>query len=61
MRRRHFLTLSVASLGGVLVYSLDRRAFRIAAQDKPLRIPLRFFNEAEAVIVAAGGVANLSE
>jgi hypothetical protein len=25
MRRRHFLTLSAASLGGVIVYSLDRK------------------------------------
>ena len=54
MRRRHFLTLSAASIGGVLVYSLDRQAFRLSAQaNHSLRIPLRFFSRAEALIVAA--------
>jgi gluconate 2-dehydrogenase gamma chain len=53
MRRRHFLTLSAASLGGVLVYSLDRKSFLLGAKDKRLRIPLRFFTEEEALIVAA--------
>lgn len=53
MRRRHFLTLSAATLGGAIVYTLDRKAELLASQQKPLRIPLRFFNETEAVIVAA--------
>jgi gluconate 2-dehydrogenase gamma chain len=53
MRRREFLTLSAASIGGALVYSLDRKAFRLSAQEKPLRIPLRFFTEEQALIVAA--------
>jgi gluconate 2-dehydrogenase gamma chain len=53
MRRRHFLTLSGASLGGVLVYTLDRKSSLLKAQEKRLRIPLRFFEEAEALIVAA--------
>lgn len=56
MRRRHFLVLSAASIGGVLVYSLDRRASRLYAAEKStqtLRIPLRFFTEPEALIVAA--------
>jgi len=53
MRRRHFLTLSAATLGGVLVYSLDRKAFLLASQKKSVRIPLRFFTENEALIVAA--------
>ena len=53
MRRRHFLTLSAASLGGVLVYSLDRKGSLLTSQDKRLRIPLRFFDESEALIVAA--------
>jgi gluconate 2-dehydrogenase gamma chain len=53
MRRRHFLTLSAASLGGVLVFSLDRKASLLTAQDKRLRIPLRFFNESQALIIAA--------
>src|SRR5258708_36636931 len=56
MQRRQFLVLSAASIGGVLVYSLDRRASRLFAQEKTtqiLQIPLRFFTEEEALIVAA--------
>jgi len=53
MRRRHFLTLSASTLGGVLVYSLDRRTSLLASEQKPIRIPLRFFTETEALIVAA--------
>ena len=53
MRRRHFLTLSAATLGGVLVYSLDRKASLLVSEQKPIRIPLRFFTETEALIVAA--------
>ena len=53
MRRRHFLTLSAATLGGVLVYSLDRKASLLTSEQKPIRIPLLFFTEAEALIVAA--------
>jgi gluconate 2-dehydrogenase gamma chain len=53
MRRRHFLTLSSAGLGGVLLYSLDGKMLRLAAEDKPVRIPLRFFTETEALIVSA--------
>jgi len=54
MRRREFLTLSATSLGGVLVYSLDRKVSRLSAEaDQSIRIPLRFFSQAEALIVAA--------
>jgi gluconate 2-dehydrogenase gamma chain len=54
MRRRQFLILSAASIGGVLVYSLDRRGVLLSAQDNSsIRIPLRFFTQAEALIVAA--------
>ena len=53
MRRRHFLTLSAATLGGVIVYSLDRKASLLASEQKPIRIPLRFFTGTEALIVAA--------
>ena len=43
-----------ASIGGVVVCSLDRRVFRLSAQTaKSIRIPLRFFSQEEAVIVAA--------
>ena len=53
MRRRHFLTLSASTLGGILIYSLDRKTSLLASQHKPIRIPLRFFTEKEALIVAA--------
>jgi gluconate 2-dehydrogenase gamma chain len=53
MRRRHFLTFSAASLGGVIVYSLDRKASLLSGQTKRVRVPLRFFTESEALIVAA--------
>jgi gluconate 2-dehydrogenase gamma chain len=53
MRRRQFLVLSSASVGGVLVYSLDRKASLLTGQDKPIRIPLRFFTESEALVVAS--------
>src|SRR5438874_10940607 len=53
MRRRHFLTLSAATLGGVLVYSLDRKASLLTAQHKPIRLSLRFFTDPEALIVSA--------
>jgi len=54
MRRREFLTLSAASIGGVLVYSLDRDGFRLSAQaNQSIRIPLRFLSQAEALVVAA--------
>ncbi len=54
MRRREFLTLSAASVGGVLVYSLGGEVSRLSARaDQSIRIPLRFFSEAEALIVAA--------
>ena len=54
MRRRQFLVLSAASIGGVLVYALDRRAIRLSAEEnKAVRIPLRFFTQAEALVVAA--------
>jgi gluconate 2-dehydrogenase gamma chain len=54
MQRRHFMVLSAATVGGVLVYSLDRKVSRLAAQDsKTIKVPLRFFTEQEALIVAA--------
>ena len=53
MKRRQFLVLSVASIGGVLVYSLDRTALRLSAEDRAIRIPLRFFTQDEAMIVVA--------
>jgi len=54
MRRREFLTLSATSVGGVLVYTLDRQVSRLSAEsDQSIRIPLRFFSQVEALTVAA--------
>jgi len=53
MKRRQFLVLSAASIGGALVYSFDRKVSRLTADDRTIRIPLRFFTEEEALIVAA--------
>ncbi len=62
MHRRHFLTLTVSSVGGLLVYTVGRAPLRLAAQenqarqakqDKTVQIPLRFFTEEEALDVGA--------
>jgi len=54
MRRREFLIASATSIGGMLVYSLDRKPFRLFVETEQLvRIPLRFFTQPEAMIVAA--------
>jgi gluconate 2-dehydrogenase gamma chain len=53
MRRRHFLTVSASSIGGIFAYSLDRTGLRLLAENKPVRLPLRFFTESEALIVEA--------
>lgn len=51
--RRHFLTLSATTLGGLLIYSFDRKPHRVHAQSGAIKIRLRFFTEEEAVNVAA--------
>jgi hypothetical protein len=54
MRRRHFLTFSATAVGGVLVFTLDRHPMRVHAQsDKKIRVPLRFFDQREALLVSA--------
>lgn len=57
MKRREFLVVSATSVGGVLVYSLDRTVSRktssSANHSNLLKIPLRFFTRDEALIVAA--------
>jgi gluconate 2-dehydrogenase gamma chain len=49
--RREFLEIFVGALGGILVYSLDRRPDLLNAQT--LRVPLRFFTVSEARLIAA--------
>jgi gluconate 2-dehydrogenase gamma chain len=53
MKRRHFLTIPAKAAGGVLIYNLQRQPIRLSAQDGTVKIPLRFFTEAQARIVAA--------
>ena len=59
MRRRHFLRVSTTALGGLVVYTLDRKPLRVYAQSSnSMRVPLRFFDEREALIVAAAAARN---
>jgi gluconate 2-dehydrogenase gamma chain len=54
MRRRHFLTFSATAVGGLLVFTLDRQPMRVHAQtDRKIRVPLRFFDEREALVTSA--------
>jgi len=54
MKRREFLTLPRQALGGLLLYTLTGEPFRISAQqDGTVRVPLRFFTEAEARVISA--------
>src|SRR5208282_5828174 len=53
MRRREFLTVPAAALGGTLLYSLTREPLRLQAQDGNVNIPLRFFSAAEARVITA--------
>jgi gluconate 2-dehydrogenase gamma chain len=58
MKRREFLVLSATSIGGVLIYSLDgavghREVHAASTEAQTVRIPLHFFTQAEAVVVAA--------
>jgi gluconate 2-dehydrogenase gamma chain len=58
MRRRHFLTISAASLGGLVVRSVgDGHVSGFAdltqLRDQSIRVPLHFFTESEALIVSA--------
>ena len=54
MKRRRFLTISATTLGGTLIYHLDRTISVAHGQTKAtIRIPLRFFEEHQALIVGA--------
>lgn len=56
MQRRHFLHVSVNTLGGSLVYTLAGKPSRLVAQtagNPTLRVPLHFFTESEARDVSA--------
>lgn len=53
MKRREFLTIPAGALGGTLLYTLAKEPFRLEAQDGHVKVPLRFFTEAEARVIAA--------
>ncbi len=53
MKRREFLTIPAAALGGTLLYTLAREPIRLQAQEGTVKVPLRFFSAAEARVIAA--------
>jgi gluconate 2-dehydrogenase gamma chain len=53
VRRREFISLPAQALGGALVFALAGERLKLTAQDGAVRVPLRFFTEAEAKVVAA--------
>jgi len=57
MKRREFLTVPAAALGGTLLYTLSREPLRLQAQtggkDGMVKVPLRFFTAEEARVVSA--------
>ena len=53
MRRREFLTVPAASLGGTLLYTLAGQPMRLQAQQRNVKVPLRFFTAEEARVVVA--------
>src|SRR4029077_16559651 len=53
MKRREFLTIPAAALGGTLLYSLAGEPVRLQAQDGTVKVPLRFFPAEEARVVPA--------
>jgi hypothetical protein len=57
MKRREFLIVPAASLGGTLLYTLAGEPFRLQAQtrskDGTVKVPLRFFTAQEARVVSA--------
>jgi gluconate 2-dehydrogenase gamma chain len=53
MKRREFLTIPAAAMGGTLLYTLGGEALRLQAQSGNVNVPLRFFTAAEARTVSA--------
>jgi gluconate 2-dehydrogenase gamma chain len=53
MKRREFLTLPAAAIGGKLLYTLAGEPIRLQAQNGTVRVPLRFFTADEAKVIAA--------
>jgi gluconate 2-dehydrogenase gamma chain len=53
MKRREFIILPAKSLGGLLLYTLAGESLRLQAQSGDVRVPLKFFTNAEARVVQA--------
>jgi gluconate 2-dehydrogenase gamma chain len=53
MKRREFLTVPAAAIGGTLLYTLAGEPVRLQAQNGTVKVPLRFFTAEEAHVVTA--------
>ena len=53
MKRREFLTVPAAAIGGSLLYTLAGEPVRLQAQNGTVKLPLRFFTADEARVVVA--------
>jgi len=53
MKRREFLTVPAAAIGGKLLYTLAGEPLRVQAQTGTAKVPLRFFTAEEARVVSA--------
>jgi gluconate 2-dehydrogenase gamma chain len=53
MKRREFLSIPAAALGGTLLYTLAGEPFRLQAQNGQVKVPLQFFTAEEARVVTA--------
>ncbi len=53
MKRREFLTFPAAAVGGTLLYSLAGEPMRLQAQDRTVKVPMRFFTAEAARLVTA--------
>ena len=53
MKRREFLTVPAAAIGGTLLYTLAGEPLRLQAQNGTVKVPLRFFTAEEARVVTA--------
>jgi len=53
MKRREFITLSMRSLSGVLIYTLAGEPLLLHAEKGTVRVPLRFFTEDQARVISA--------
>jgi gluconate 2-dehydrogenase gamma chain len=53
MKRREFLTVPAAAIGGTLLYTLAGEPVRLQAQNGTVKVPLRFFTADEARVITA--------